>query len=63
MESIIAPELVWSGELRLLVLVPADWSDDEQAELDATLRRVAPMMAETLRAHLPERCAIEPHVV
>jgi hypothetical protein len=61
--TVSAPALVWSGELRLTVLVPADWSDAEQHNLDASLARVSSQLAEALRNILPARCAVESRVV
>ncbi len=63
MGTTVSPALVWAGELRLAVVVPPDWSDAEQADLDASLVRVASQVADALRNLLPERCVVEPRVV
>jgi hypothetical protein len=64
MEATVPPrELVWSGEVRLTVLVPPDWSDAEQDDLDASMAQVSSQLADALRRVLPERCAVEPRIV
>jgi hypothetical protein len=64
METTVSPRgLVWSGEVRLTVLVPPEWSDAEQDELDASMTRVSSQLADALRRVLSERCAVEPRVV
>lgn len=63
METTVSPALVWAGELRLAVVVPPDWSDAEQDDLDASLMHVSLRLADTLRTLLPKRCVVEPRVV
>lgn len=56
-------ELVWTGELRLSILVPPEWNDADQVALDETLARVALEMADALRRSLPPFCTVESSVL
>lgn len=56
-------ELVWTGELRLSVLVPSEWDEAEQAALDETLGRVSSQMAQALRSLLPSKCTVKSSIL
>ena len=59
MEHTVSPaELVWSGEVRLAILVPEPWTDAQQEDLDALLNRVSSQLAEVLLNALPRDCDV-----